>query len=70
MTTAIGANGIEQVRGIVRDKQYRKVKGTMVDLYTASVIVQVYDRVDDRVRDRLLELPVRQVAAFCMKCVK
>ena len=43
--TVAGSPGdrIQAIRNIVTQKQYAKIDGTMIDLFTASLIVQIYD---------------------------
>lgn len=59
---AIGADGIAQCREIVRRKQYAKVNEVMVDLFSASAIVQVYDALNLTNQAKMATLPVGRVA--------
>lgn len=38
---------MDKVRKIVQDKSAAKIDGIMVDMFTASAIVQVYNKVND-----------------------
>lgn len=38
---------INAVKRIVERKQYAKIDGMMVDLYSASIVSQVYDKLSD-----------------------
>ena len=58
----IGAEGIEACRRIVAEKQAAKVNQVMVDLFSASAIVRVYDAVNDENKARLEAKPVAIVA--------
>ena len=42
-----GKNLIPQFQDIVKNKQAKKIGGTMIDMYTASTITHVYDKVSD-----------------------
>jgi hypothetical protein len=49
----------------VRERQATKVNEVLIDIFTASTIVQVFDAVNDRNRQKLLSLPVARVAGVC-----
>lgn len=66
----IGKAGIEQCRKIVAERQYAKVNEVMVDGYSASAIVQVYDAINEQNRAKLETLPVHKVASICLKMCK
>jgi len=38
---------IQAIRNIVDQKQYAKIDGSMIDLFTASLIIQIYDALND-----------------------
>ena len=59
----MGADGIEACREIVAKGQYAKVNEVMVDLFTASAIVEVYDAINPGNRDKMVSFPVARVAA-------
>jgi len=42
----INENVIDKMKKIVKDKQAMKIDGVMVDLYTASAVTQIYDKVN------------------------
>jgi hypothetical protein len=44
---------VEALRQIVTDKNSAKVNGTLVDLFTASAIMQVYDAVNDANKEKM-----------------
>ena len=44
---------VEALRQIVADKNAAKVNGTLVDLFTASAIMQVYDAVNDANKEKM-----------------
>ncbi len=53
---------IEQVRKIVESRQCARVGGVLVDGFTASAIIQVYDRLNDENKAKLAALPIRKMA--------
>ena len=58
------------LRKIVTEKQYGKVEGSMVDLYSASAIVLVYDSLNDENKAKYLGLPVVRMATIAFKMMK
>ena len=58
------------IRKIVTEKQYGKVEGSTVDLYSASAIVLVYDALNDENKAKYLGLPVVRMASFAFKMMK
>lgn len=63
----IGTAGIDACRKIVADKQAAKVNEVLVDLFSASIIVQVFDAINDANRAKLATMPVAKVASVCLK---
>ena len=63
----IGQAGIEICRKIVAEKQAAKVNEVMVDLFSASAIVQVFDAVGEVNRAKLVAFPVAKVADISFK---
>jgi len=58
---------IEKLRQIVRDRQANRVEGKLVDMYTASVIVQVYDAVNEGNKKKMDATKLPQLASICFK---
>lgn len=58
---------IEKLRQIVRDRQANRVEGLLVDMYTASVIVQVYDAVNDGNKKKMDATKLPQLSSICFK---
>lgn len=53
------ANGVERIaafRSIVAEKQYAMIDGFMVDLYSASAVVSVYDGLNETNREKFAAL--------------
>ncbi len=62
-----GLERINAIRQIVTDKQYAKVDGIMVDLYSASAIINVYDNINDVQKDKFRNLPTARMADIAFK---
>lgn len=61
---------IAAVRRIVSERQYAKVDGVMVDLFSASAIVAVYDALSEGNRAKFAAMPAPKMAAVAFKLVK
>lgn len=61
----IGHDGINQCREILKNHQYAKVNEVMVDGFSASAIVQVFDALNAENQAKLVKLPVAKVAKIC-----
>lgn len=53
---------IRQLRTIAESCQRGKVDGVTVDLFTASAIVAVYDRLGESNRAKFLAMPIARMA--------
>lgn len=49
---------ITQLRKIVADCQHAKIDGVLVDLFTASAVVQVYDALNETNREKFASLDI------------
>jgi hypothetical protein len=65
-----GDERIEAIRNIADSKQYAKVDGVMIDLFSASAIVKVYDALNDTNKEKFKNLPVAKMASVAMKLLK
>jgi hypothetical protein len=61
---------IDQMRQIVKEKTARKIQGKMVDLWTASHVVQVYDALNPENQKKLESLPLLKMVDMVWKLVK
>lgn len=61
---------IAAVRRIVQEGQYAKVDGTMIDLFSASAVVKVYDALNEENRARFAALPAGQMAVVAFRVMK
>ena len=66
----IGLRGIIACRAIVREHQAAKINEVLVDGFSASAIMQVYDAVNDANKAKLLTLPVARVADIAFKLIR
>jgi len=60
---------IAAIRRIVEERQYAKIEGVAVDLFTASAIIQVYDKLNDQNKAKLAAMPVPKIAAVVWKLI-
>jgi hypothetical protein len=61
---------IDDMRDIVDNKSAKKIKGTMVDLFTASAVVQIYDKVNDSNKSKMEKLPLPKLVDLAYKIMK
>jgi hypothetical protein len=62
-----GIERIKAVRQIVEAKQYAKIDGIMVDLFSASAIINVYDNINEANQTKYRGLPVYKMADIAFK---
>lgn len=65
-----GDETIAALRSILARGQYAKIDGVMVDLFTASTIVKVYDAVNDANKIKLARMPIARMASVCFSVLK
>ena len=61
---------IAKVKEIASKKQAMKIDGVMVDMFTASAISQIYDKVNDANKAKMDKLKVTKLADLAMKMMK
>ncbi len=66
---ANAADRIAAIRRIVSERQYAKIDGTMIDLYSASAIVQVYDALSEPNRARFADFPAGKMGLIALELV-
>lgn len=57
---------IASLRQIVADRQYAKVDGVLVDLWTAQAVLACYDAGSDRTRRIIEDAPLEKVAKIAL----
>lgn len=62
-----GEDLYNKFKEIVKTKTAASIGGAMVDLFSASVVVQVADSLKPRNREKLLSFPVRKVIEVSYK---
>lgn len=58
---------IDQLRKIVAEKQWAKINGVMVDLFSASAALQVYDALNDQNKAHMAKLPIKKMMPLVYK---
>lgn len=61
------AERLKAIRRVVTDKQYAKIDGEVADLWTCSVILQVYNSLKESNRAKYSNLPYRRMAVVAFK---
>lgn len=69
-TPKTGEERIAAVRKIVDERQFAKIDDTILDLFSASVIVAVYDKLSEPAREKYRNMNVRQMAHIAFKLIK
>lgn len=65
-----GAERIAAIRQVVTDKQYAKIDGCMMDLWSASAIVAVYDKLSPLNQEKYHNLPAPRMAQIAFQLLK
>ncbi len=65
-----GPERIAALRRIVAEGQYAKVDGLMVDLFSASAIVKVYDAISLINRERFHCFDIRKMADIAFRTIR
>ena len=66
----LNENVIEKMRKIVADKQAAKIDGVMVDMFTASAVTQIYDKVNDANKKKMEKLKAPKLADLAFKLMQ
>ena len=66
----ISENVIEKMKQIVAKKQAMKIDGVMVDMFTASAVTQIYDKVNDANKKKMEKMKPVQLANAAMKLMR
>ena len=65
----IAIDRISKIRKIVNDKQMGRVDGVNLDLYSASAVLAVYDKLSNENRVKFVALPVYRMVTIAFKMV-
>ena len=61
---------VDQMRDIVAKKSAKKINGVMVDMFTASAVVKVYDAINDTNKAKMDKMTVPAMANVAFKLMK
>ena len=61
---------IDKVKNIASKKSAAKIDGVTVDMFTASAISQIYDKVNDANKKKMEKLPITKLASLAMKMMQ
>ena len=60
---------INKVSQIVSNKQAAQINGVLVDLFTASAIMQVYNAINDKNKEKMAKASITKMAAVAMNII-
>jgi len=63
-------NPIDAARRIVKNNQSEKVGGVLVDMQTANLIVQIYDKVNSSNKKKMEKTPMKKLGVLVWKVAK
>lgn len=66
----IGDAGIRACRKIVAEGQFGKVNDVVVDVFSASALIAVYDKLNEKNQATMRGLPVAKACAVALKLIK
>jgi len=58
---------LEKVRVIVKECQANRIGGVYVDMFTAQIIVQIHDALNEANQAKFASLPMRKMAFVALK---
>lgn len=58
---------IQKIEQVVIERQANRINGVYIDLFTASIIKNIYDAVNPENKAKLESMPVRKLALICLK---
>lgn len=58
---------IEDVRRVIETGQHRRIDGVTVDLFTAGIVIAVYDKLDELNQAKLRRMSMEQAGRICLK---
>ena len=65
-----GWNRIAAIRSVVAKGQYAKIDGIMLDLFSASAIIKIYNAINPENQAKYREMPVSKMASIAFKLLK
>jgi len=64
------SKALEACQKVVAEKQFTKVDGVLLDLFTASAIVQVHGALSPTNQAKFAVLPLTKMASVALSCLK
>ena len=61
------ATAFEMMQDIVKNKSAKKIEGTLVDMFTASVVVKAYKLVNDANKKKIEKSKLNSLVAIAQK---
>ncbi len=61
---------IKKVLDVVKNKQHTKIGGTIIDLTTAGMMTQVWDKVNDSSKEKMNKMNAKQLINLILKLWK
>lgn len=58
---------LDKLRQIVKEHQYQKIEGVLVDVVTANAILTIYDAINDTNKAKFIALPIDKMASVAWK---
>ena len=65
-----GMNPVDAARLTVRTQSAHLFDGVMLDLFSASAVVQIYDAVNDKNKARLRAMSLPEAVTFCFRLIE
>lgn len=65
-----GEDTITIIKRIVKDHQYEKIQGQVVDAFTASAILKVYEALNEKNKKKFAALQIKRMADVAWKLIK
>lgn len=56
---------IDALRTAVAEKSYANINGTTVDLFSASAVIAIFDRVNEANKEKLKAMPIHRMVSVC-----
>lgn len=60
---------IEEFKKIVKNSTMAKIDSYDIDLYTAGVVVDVYDQIKEGHKKKLMSLPILKIVDMCYRMI-
>ena len=61
---------IDKLRRIIKEGQYARINGVIVDVSTAKIMCIVWDNMDEKKRELFQKMDIRKLSDFCWSLTK